>query len=378
MPTHADIPGNMPCCPEHVETSPGQREFKTEPAKHTTLSNAALSQVDLSFLNTYGAHAIGSCCIHIACKLLVSAAFKSPSAALARDAATHAPCSALQEASPPPMSDYYQVLGHAQEMLATVSEAGLPELRESTAAPLNPHGHGSPPQSSTRQSHAAAAASEAKSTPLLHTPARGTAAKGCRDLSTPPSTAAAGASGSSATERCSQPTYVTMGSKLASPRDLITLEAALLRKLNWRLNDPCAFDWAASLILTAHPTPPGCEPGPVARDLLLRASTVLDLAVLHPWCSQQCELSLGAAAVATAGMEREQLLPALSAAGAPKLLASAVYAPAQRLIAGCAGVCPPLEGHCLVEAAVHEFHPSEFLWLQSHCEESRGLVAALQ
>jgi len=282
-----------------------------------------------------------------------------------------------QEASPPPMSDYYQVLGQPQEMLAAVSDSGLPHLRSWTGPPPK-HPSVTSAAHCTDASTAGAAASSGGSalSPVQRRPSTSPSspctpdAKRCRGgYIEPPPLAKAPSKA---------PCRVVLGSLLTSPRDLIPLEAQLLRLLKWRLNDPCAFDWAASLILTAHPTPTGCEPGTVARGLLLRASTVLDLAVLHPWCAQQSELALGAAAVLSAGLPLAHLQPALAAAGVPGLLASAPFAPAQRLVGGCAKVCPPLEGHCLVEAAVAEFHPSEFLWLQSHCEASRSLVATLQ
>jgi hypothetical protein len=169
-----------------------------------------------------------------------------------------------------------------------------------------------------------------------------------------------------------------MGSTLSTAQALLPLEAVLLKALHWRLNEPCAFDWATSVILTMHPKEQGTEPSAGARDMLLRASTVLDLVQLHPRAGALSEMAVGIAAACVAGVPQCALRPALQAAGVGGLLKSAAYVDAARLVGACSAVCPPLEHHCLVEAAMGEFHPSEFVWLQSHCEESKALVAALQ
>ncbi len=291
------------------------------------------------------------------------------------------------------MTDYHQVLGQAHAATAMLGTSGVPELHAAPHhPPCTPVGASKQTESVhcgvTHEAPAMAFSSPARpavaSSGSPHTPASQDTEGGSAACTPPPShklplhAAAMDVRSESDCTPSSGACTVVLGSRLGSARELVPLESRLLKLLQWRLNDPCAFDWATSIILAVHPTAAGCEPGPVARGLLLRASIILDCTVLHPWSVQQCQLSMGVAAAAVAGLDSAQLEAALHATGVPHLCDTDAYHAAHSLVGACAEVCPPLEGHCLVEAAVAEFEASEFLWLQSHCEASRGLVVALQ
>ena len=331
------------CTLKQVSAPPHQPRKPNVLAICSSALHEPSSQTPLGTANRFGLHGLACACLHIACKMLVRAGHAHATQSLRHTQPPAAP----QELYPPPVTDYCEVMPAPSvvQLASDSAQAAVPAASSPVAA-------GAAGTASTPSSRGSFASSQGA------------------DVHIEPVSAVAAAP--------PVPDRVVLGFTGRDCTGLFAAEAHVISALDWKIHPHSLFEYVSVLLHAAHWLHEA-EGGPslsrAALDSLqLEAYTLVDILSLQRAthrlrtvdvaCALVCSLQVpGCAAVRAAVLDQGGIAD------------PDAWHAACTLVEACRAAAPPVESHCLVELATQEFPQSEYIWLQSHCAQSR-LVGA--